>query len=562
MRGAPAAKHAAPSRLRVSAIMASVLVVVLAVTGAIVGVLNTGGAVAATSTTSSDQDGPGVSIMKRMAQDYAGSSSAIALPAASAPPAPAPPSLANAPALNAHEIFGFAPYWALPQSSAFDVNGVTTLAYFSIGVNRNATLAENGPGWVGYQSQALADLVTRAHGAGDRVVLSVTCFDQSSLNQLSADPSSGGRLGAELVQLVSAKNLDGVNVDFEGSGSGDQKGLDHLMASLSAALHQADAHWQVTMDTYGSSAADPSGFYDIAGLAPSVDGFFVMAYDMGSRTDPSPTAPLSGPGFTDLRAVQEYSAVVPPSKVILGVPYYGYDWPTAGPGLGDPATGPPTPVSYAQVMATGGHVYWDPTTLTPWTSYQVGAQWHQACFDNPTSLALKAQLANTYHLAGVGIWAMGMDGGASALQAALRGDAPLIRTLPRGPGPSPSTTTTGAAATAYTYQGSWNGQPVTLTAVDPGDIATEPQQPAGALDAFSSDDPTVSCLTTGPPLAVVSLSSEPGLYAVLASTPGDCVAGAWEFDAAGGATPSPTTTTTSPPDPTPTSTTSTSTTSP
>ena len=294
------ARHAAPSRLRISAVAACVLAVVLAVTGTIVGVLNTGGAVAATSKGTADQEGPGVSIMKRMAQDYAGSAAANSLPAAAAPPAPAPPSLANAPALNAHEIFGFAGYWALPQSATFDLTGVTTLAYFSIGVNRNATLAESGPGWVGYQSQALADLVTRAHSAGDRVVLSVTCFDQAALNQVAADPTSGSRLGSELVQLVAAKNLDGVNVDFEGNGGGDQKGLDRLMAALSATVHQADAHWQVTMDTYGSSAADPSGFYDIAGLAPSVDAFFVMAYDMGNRTVPSPTAPLSGPGFTDL----------------------------------------------------------------------------------------------------------------------------------------------------------------------------------------------------------------------------------------------------------------------
>ena len=168
--------------------------------------------------------------------------------------------------------------------------------------------------------------------------------------------------------------------------------------------------------------------------------------------------------------------------MILGVPYYGYDWPTAGPGLGDPATGAPTPLSYAQVMATGGHVYWDPTTLTPWTSYQVGSQWHQAYFDNPTSLALKAQLANTYHIAGVGIWAMGMDGGAAAMLTALRGNAPLVRTLHRGPGASPVTTTTSAPAPAYTYQGSWNGQAVTLSAVDPATIAAEPQQPAGELD--------------------------------------------------------------------------------
>jgi len=120
------------------------------------------------------------------------------------------------------------------------------------------------------------------------------------------------------------------------------------VAQVSAAVKGANPHWQVTMDTYASSAGDPGGFYDIAGLAPSVDAFFVMAYDMNGSA-PSPTAALTGSGFTDLDALQEYTAVVPPSKVILGVPYYGYDWPTTGPDLGAAATGPPTPLSYAQI---------------------------------------------------------------------------------------------------------------------------------------------------------------------------------------------------------------------
>ena len=547
-------------------------VVTLAVVagGAVAGVLNAGSGLADASAAPSGGD-PGVSIMHRMAQAYAGSPAAAALPAATAPPAPAPPSLADAPALQAHEIFGFAPYWALPQSSGFDVSGLTTLAYFGMDVNGNGTLAQQGPGWVGYQSQALADLVTRAHAAGDRVVLTVTCFDQSALNQLAGDAGAGGRLGAALVQLVEAKNLDGVNVDFEGKGAKDQLGLDRLIAGLSDTLHQANPHWQLTMDTYGSSAGDPSGFYDIPGLAPHVDGFFVMAYDMGNPASPSPTAPLSGPGFTDLRAVQEYTAVVAPSKVVLGVPYYGYDWPTAGPGLGDPATGTPSPLGYAQIVTTGGTLYWDPSTLTPWTSYQVGTQWHQAWFDNPTSLALKAQLANTYHLAGVGIWALGMEGAAPAMLAALRGKAPVVKSLPRGPGPTVSTSTTSTTGAAYSYTGVFDGQPVTLVPVNPSGLAPQAGGVSGVLDSFSTDDPARSCLATGPALAVVALPASPATYAVVASPPGQCASGAWEFTSstpdAAAPPPSSTTSTTAPgatPSTTtsPTSTTSTSTTVP
>ncbi len=364
---------------------------------------------------------------------------------------------------------------------------------------------------------------------------------------------------------MSAKNLDGINIDFEGKGSKDQSGLDTLVAAVSSAMHHANPHWQVTMDTYASSAGDPSGFYDIPGLNPSVDGFFVMAYDMDNPKTPTPTAPLTGAGFTDLDAVQQYAAVVSPSKVILGVPYYGYDWPTAGPGLGDPATGPPTPLSYSQIVATGGHVYWDPVTQTPWTSYQVGTQWHQTFFDNPTSLALKAQLANTYHLAGVGIWALGMEGDTPAMQAALGGSAPILKGLRPGPVGSAVTTTTTTAPANYGYAGTWNGATVTLTSVDPASLVGVATAPASVqLTGFATNDPARRCLESEPALPVLTLPGSPGVYVVTTTPPADCAAGTWEFTVAAGSpgdTSTTTTTSSVPVDPTSTTSTTTSTTS-
>jgi len=564
-------RHAAPLRLGINPLVACLVAVSLVAGGATLGSWGTGGALADT-VAHPDDGGGGVSIMNRMANTFASSPSAAPLPPASAPPAPAPPSLEGAPTLRPHEIFGFAPYWTLPISSGFNLAGLTTLAYFSVGVGGDATVQQSGPGWVGYQSQALADLVTSAHGAGDRVVLTASCFSPSALDKMAADPTAGARLGASLVQLVAAKNLDGVNLDFEGRGDKDHSGLDTLVAAVSNAMHQANPHWQVTMDTYASSAGDPAGFYDIAGLAPSVDAFFVMAYDMNDRKTPSPTAPLTGAGFTDLDALQQYTALVPPSKVILGVPYYGYDWPTAGPGLGDPATGPAAPLSYAQITATGGHVYWDPTTQSAWTSYQVGAQWHQTFFDDPTSLALKARLADAYHIAGVGIWALGMEGNTPAMQAALEGNAAIVKGLLPGPTDTVAPTTTTTPPAPYSYAGTWNGVQVTLSPVDPAALGAATVPASTSLTGFVTNDPTRLCLTAEGALPVAPVVGSPGVYVVTTAPPNDCAAGTWEFTVSPGApggapttttttTPTDTTTTTS--DPTSsTSTTSTTSTTP
>ena len=388
-------------------------------------------------------------------------------------------------------------------------------------------------------------------------MLTVTCFDQQTLDRITSDPSAPDRLAAALIAAVTAKNLDGVNFDFEGEGSADRAGLTNLITKVSSALHATDPHWQVTMAVYASAAGDPGGFSDVAAMAPALDGYFVMAYDMNSKSQPSPTSPLFGPPFTDALALEEFCKVVPPSKVILGLPFYGYDWPTVNGSPSSAATGPESPLSDATISGAGHPTFWDPVTDTPWTAYQDGTQWHRTYFDDPTSMALKAQLANFFHIAGVGIWALGMDGNDPAMMAALLGNAPVVKDIPSVPPGPPGT----GFETLASYDGVNN---IPLTPVAPPVGGTV--QNVGTLSAFGTTDPALACLLSGPPLQVVTDSALPGVLVVQAATPTDCASALWTFPLpAVGATTTSTTATTEVPGSTTTSTstsTSTSTTEP
>jgi hypothetical protein len=471
------------------------------------------------------------------------------LPPATSAPVPAPPSLSAAAPLQSHEVFGYAPYWTLPQSASFDVKNLTTLAYFSVDANADGTLDHSGSGWNGYQSQDLVNLVTRSHAAGDRVVLTITCFSQRSLDQITSDPNAPARLSAALIAAVKGKSLDGVNFDFEGQGSADQVGLTNLITKVSATLHATDPHWQVTMAVYGSAASDPRGFYNVATVAPALDAFFVMAYDMNSRTQPSATSPLFGAGYTDARVIEDFVKVVPPSKIVLGLPFYGYDWVTTDGSASAAAIGSESPLSDS-VIAAGRHpTYWDPVTDTPWTAYQVGNQWHKTFFDDPTSMALKAQLANYFHIAGVGIWALGMDGNDPALLTALLGNAPVIKDVLTGP----------PAGTGFLTFGTFAGVPNVELNPIPSPPAGGRSQLIGFLDGIGTTDQPLACLSTGPPLPVWSFSTLPGVYVVIAITPTDCAAAVWSFPVpvpVPVAVPAPTAPSASPPAPASTTTTS------
>jgi spore germination protein YaaH len=369
------------------------------------------------------------------------------LPLATVPPVAAPTSVATANPLSSHEVFGFVPYWSLDQSAGFSVAGLTTLDYFSVGINSNGTLDESGSGWNGYESQALSTLITKAHAAGIRVVLTVNDFDQHSLDALTSSPVAAATLAEALIAAVQTKNLDGVNLDLEGSGNADQAGLTRLVTTASDALHQVDPHWQVTMDTYASSAGDPGGFYNVAALANVVDGFFVMEYSPNVAAGAQATSPLTSSLFSDRTTIQQYAAVVPADKVILGVPLYGEDWPTTDNTLGATATGPVTTLTDSQIEGAGNPTYWDPFTESAWTAYQIGNQWHETFFDNPTSMYQIALLVRQYGLGGVGTWALDAGGTDPTMVSALDGTPPSIKyAIP--PSPSSATTTTSTTTPA------------------------------------------------------------------------------------------------------------------
>ncbi len=482
----------------------------------------------------------------------------INLAPATTTPTAAPAALVNQPPLATRENFAFAPYWTLPQSSTFGITGLSTLAYFSIDVNPNGTLDESGSGWNGFQSQDLTNLISRAHAAGARVVLTVTDFDQGSLDALTSSPSAPGTLSSALIPLLDAKSLDGVNFDFEGDGSADQAGLTNLISSVAAALRGADPHWQITMDTYASSAGDSGGFYDIPALAPAVDAFFVMDYELNLQGAPTAASPLTSGQFSSLTTLQQYRSAVPASKVILGVPFFGIDWPTDNGTMAAGAAGGANDIPDSQAAANGPE-YWDPVTDTAWTSYQIGNQWHESYYEGLNGLFDVAQLAAHYGARGVGIWALGMENDDAQMIAALDGidpgappgtgpqatsssaapaapapaapaapaagptapaSAPGTTTPPSAtsesssPPPSPTTTTT--AAPFITAQRT--GKTIRLTPVDASQVARLAID--GQITDFQTNEPPYSCLNGTTLNVFTNLKGQP---VAVAAAPGNCV---------------------------------------
>jgi spore germination protein YaaH len=341
------------------------------------------------------------------------------------------------------EVLGFAPYWAIANNAQWNYSLLTTVAYFGLDLNADGNINTTTPGWTGWNSQNLVNTFNAAHAAGDRAVVVIKAFNNGTINSIVTSPTATQTAITNTINAIASKNLDGVNVDFEGSSDpkypGLQSGFSNFVRQLSAQVHQRWPQAMVSVDTYSGSASWDGGFFKIGDLAPSVDALFVMAYDMAFGNNPGhagPNAPLNGWTYNDMTAVSQYLTKAPASKILLGVPYYGYKWNTADASPYSATSGGAQSATYAQVisdLSCGAQQLtrsWDSIAASPWASWYSPAtndpcggnhgSWRELYYDNAASLGDKYDLVIKSNLLGTGMWALGYDGTSQDLWNALR----------------------------------------------------------------------------------------------------------------------------------------------
>ncbi len=352
----------------------------------------------------------------------------LALPKRAGAPAPSLPPDAFGKGLRSHLVLGFLPSWEIYRASSIDYRALSEVSYFALQVEPGGKILRSGQGWNVLRRGGVGQVVADAHLAGDRALLTLYTGTASTISQMAKAPlAAGTELAAEVAPLLATYHFDGVDLDFESQQGSARAGFTAFVAAFAKALHLRGPHYQIVLNTFPQAAVDPDGLYDVKALARYVNDLFVMAYDMGSTSSPGPTAPLVGLNLTDASVLASYEAVVPARKIILGIPFYGYDFTASGKSPPAVTLGGPVAVTYASIAATGRSALWDPSSQTPYISFKRSGQWHQTWFDDPVSVALKVALAAAFHTAGVGVWELGMAAGRPAMVRALDGGSPPLR---------------------------------------------------------------------------------------------------------------------------------------
>jgi spore germination protein YaaH len=305
-------------------------------------------------------------------------------------------------------VYGYVPYWVTLDLAAFHWELVSDVIAFSVDIATDGTVPNP-------RSLPKAALVQAARANGAKVHLAATLFNTSGGSEIATFLGSGAATAQATQQLAAlAQGLDGINLDFEFVPSASRDAFTAFVRQLHAALPAGSELTLAMPASVGYTG------YDVPNLAVAAERLLLMEYDYHWRA--APTSGANSPLAAVETAVNGFLAQAPAASVAMGVPYYGYDWPTvtASPGSNTSAGG--STVLFRDVFgkfAAYGRL-WDSASQTPWYRYAAGAQQHQGWVDDDQSLALKLTLANQKALAGVMIWALGYDSGRAEAWDALR----------------------------------------------------------------------------------------------------------------------------------------------
>jgi spore germination protein YaaH len=209
-----------------------------------------------------------------------------------------------------------------------------------------------------------------------------------------------------IVEDVLTYNYDGIDIDYESLDSSLREEYSAFIVELSKALHAQGKLLTIAVHAKDCDYCGLGGYQDWTALGQVVDRLRIMTYDYHWRGGGAgPVAPLYW-----VNSVAEYAkSVVDPAKVVIGVQFYGYDWPAAG---GDAkaytwedfksiidAYGPE--VNLVETDSNGRVVQENRITYNTRQGRRV------AYFATSRSLQAKLELVQQVDLAGIAIWRLG-----------------------------------------------------------------------------------------------------------------------------------------------------------
>jgi spore germination protein len=278
---------------------------------------------------------------------------------------------------------------------------LTDLYVFSYGFTAEGELippqTEDGP------------VIEAARAAGVRPVMVLTPlgpdgrFNNHLVTELFASERAVRRLIWRLGAMMTEKEYEGLDIDFEYVSAGDRRDFAEFIGLCARTFNPFGL--TVTAALAPKTSDDQPGLLyegmDYKAIGEAANRVMLMTYEWGySQGPPMAVAPIHM-----VRRVADYALTrIPAEKVSLGIPNYGYDWPLPYERGVTRARTINTLQAIQLAIDHGSVIYFDELAKSPYFHYwQYGIR-HEVWFEDVRSLKAKFDLIKEKGLTGAGYW--------------------------------------------------------------------------------------------------------------------------------------------------------------
>lgn len=226
-------------------------------------------------------------------------------------------------------------------------------------------------------------------------------FNSELVRRVLNTPDVQAHLIDNIIAAATSRGYGGVTIDFEGVQPADRQAFVTFLQALRTRTQAAGLNLSIAVPAKTSDAVPWVRGYDYEAIGAIVDQFFIMAYDWHhAGSEPGATAPIA-----DVRATVNYAAdLMDADKIILGTPFYGYDWiiPYSGATPGRAITysaavnlamAEQVPINFSEADQSAYFYYTD----------DLGRN-HVVWFEDVRSLIAKTEIVYDRQLGGIGTW--------------------------------------------------------------------------------------------------------------------------------------------------------------
>lgn len=326
------------------------------------------------------------------------------------------------------ETIGFLPSWSVAKKAKVYPKDLTQIIYSGLNVNKDGSIIKYDENnlpvleWSYFNSDYFEEVKKEASVSGTKVLLSIKSFDNTTIDNIISSQTATNKFAGELLTLVKQHDLDGINIDFEyftDTNFPTSKYLAKFLEELSLKLKKDNPNLIISIDVNATVVIRDKA-YNMTKISKAVDQVILMAYDYRGQNSTRTGAPSPIYGEANehsiWESVESLSGRVADSKLILAIPFYGYEWQTfTDKHKSFTIEGSGALATYKRVREllkerNDIKKSWDDISKSPWLSYMQYGGIYQIYYEDDRSIAEKIKFAKEKNMGGIAIWALGYEG--------------------------------------------------------------------------------------------------------------------------------------------------------